>query len=49
MASLDRSLRRGERAIRFLGGLCSVLPRFAGRGRRFRDAGRAARMADGDA
>jgi AcrR family transcriptional regulator len=49
MASLDRSLRRGERAIRFLGSLCSVMPRFAARGRRFRDAGRAARMADGDA
>lgn len=49
MATLDRALRRGERAIRFLGGLCSVMPRFMERGRRFRDAGRAARMADGEA
>lgn len=45
MAALDRALRRGERAMRVLGDLCSLAPRFAERGRRFRDAGRAARDA----
>ncbi len=49
MAALDRSLRRGERAMRFLGDVCAVVPRFAACGRRVRDTGRAARTAGGSA
>ena len=49
MAALDRSLRRGERAMRFLGGVCSVVPRVAACGRRMRDSGRDRRMADRNA
>lgn len=45
MATLDRALRRGERAMRVLGDLCAFAPRVMERGRRFRDAGRATRDA----
>ncbi|HMN84544.1 MAG TPA: TetR/AcrR family transcriptional regulator [Bauldia sp.] len=31
MATLDRALRRGERAMGMLSGICAALPRFAGR------------------
>jgi len=41
MAALDRALRRGEQAMKWIDGACSILPRFGGRGRRARDAGRA--------
>lgn len=37
MATLDRALRRGERGMRMMSNLCSVLPRLAERGRRARD------------
>ena len=33
MAALDRSLRRGERAMQLIGDVCSFLPRMAERGR----------------
>jgi len=49
MASLDRGLRRGERAIRFLDDICAFAPRFVKRGRRMRDAGRSERATRGDA
>jgi len=49
MAALDRGLRRGERAMRILGDICSLAPRIADRGRRMRDAGREAREARGEA
>lgn len=49
MAALDRALRRGERAMRVLGDICSLAPRFVDRGRRMRDAGREAREARGGA
>jgi AcrR family transcriptional regulator len=49
MAALDRALRRGERAMRVLGDLCSLAPRAMDRGRRMRDAGRAARETRGEA
>lgn len=42
MAALDRALRRGERAMKMMSRACCLLPRLAGRMRRFRDAGRAA-------
>lgn len=45
MATLDRALRRGERAMRVLGDLCSLAPRVMERGRRMRNSGRAARDA----
>jgi AcrR family transcriptional regulator len=45
MATLDRALRRGERAMRVLGDVCSLAPRLKARGRRMRDAGRDARGA----
>ena len=45
MATLDRGLRRGERAMRVLDELCSFGARFVDRGRRMRDDGRAARGA----
>ena len=45
MATLDRGLRRGERAMRVLGEVCSFGARFTDRGRRMRDTGRAARDA----
>lgn len=41
MAALDRALRRGEQAMKWIDGACSILPRFADRGRRARDDGRA--------
>lgn len=41
MAALDRALRRGEQAMKWLDGACSFIPRFAERDRRARDAGRA--------
>jgi AcrR family transcriptional regulator len=40
MATLDRALRRGERAMQVLGDVCSLAPRAVERGRRARDAGR---------
>jgi len=49
MATLDRALRRGERAMRVLGDICSFAPRFMERGRKMRDAGRDARSARGEA
>jgi hypothetical protein len=49
MATLDRALRRGERAMRVLGDICSFAPRIMDRGRRMRDAGRDARGARGEA
>jgi AcrR family transcriptional regulator len=49
MASLDRGLRRGERAIRILDDICAFAPRFVGRGRRMRDSGRAGRATRGEA
>ncbi len=49
MATLDRALRRGERAMRVLDDLCAFVPRMRSRGRRFRDAGRAFREARGEA
>lgn len=49
MAALDRALRRGEQAMRVLSDLCSFAPRVMDRGRRMRDAGRAARGARGEA
>lgn len=47
MAALDRALRRGERAIRLLDDVCSLLPRALERGRRMREAGREARSEEG--
>jgi AcrR family transcriptional regulator len=49
MATLDRALRRGERAMRVLGDICSFAPRFMERGRRMRDSGRDARGAGSEA
>lgn len=49
MATLDRALRRGERAMRFLGDICAMAPRVMARGRRMRDAGKTARNARGRA
>jgi AcrR family transcriptional regulator len=49
MATLDRALRRGERAMRVLGDICSFAPRFMERGRKMRDAGRDARGVRGEA
>lgn len=43
MATLDRVLRRGERAMRFLGDACSSASRVLACGRRLRDRGRAGR------
>ncbi len=40
MATLDRALRRGERAMRFLDDLCGLGSRVVERGRRVRNAGR---------
>ena len=34
MAALDRALRRGEQAMRFVSAACALVPRFAGRLRR---------------
>ena len=34
MATLDRALRRGEQAMRFVAAACALVPRFAGRLRR---------------
>ncbi|HET7716605.1 MAG TPA: TetR/AcrR family transcriptional regulator [Bauldia sp.] len=45
MATLDRALRRGERAMRALDELCGLGARFLNRGRRMRDTGRSAREA----
>ncbi len=45
MATLDRGLRRGERAMRVLGDVCSFGARFMDRGRNMRNAGRTAREA----
>ena len=43
MAALDRSLRRGERAMELIGDVCSFLPRMAERGRARRgEAGKSA-------
>ena len=42
MATLDRSLRRGESVMRFAGKVCCALPRMAGRFRRPHRAGEAA-------
>ena len=39
MAALDRALRQGERAMQWLDGICSALPRFAERGRKGRAEG----------
>jgi AcrR family transcriptional regulator len=41
MAALDRALRRGEQAMKWIDGACAIIPSFAERGRRARDAGRA--------
>ena len=38
MATLDRALRRGERGMRMMSDLCSLLPRLAESGRRGRAA-----------
>jgi AcrR family transcriptional regulator len=38
MAALDRALRRGERAMRFMDDVCSVVCRLGATGRRRRDA-----------
>jgi len=38
MATLDRALRRGERGMRMMSDLCSLLPRLAESGRRGREA-----------
>ncbi len=42
MAALDRALRRGERGMRMLSDLCSLLPRFDRRRRRRRSSDEAA-------
>ena len=49
MAALDRSLRRGERAMRFLDDACSTMSRVFDRGRRWRDRGRAGWTTGGEA
>ena len=43
MAALDRALRRGERAMRFLDDACTSVSRVLDCGRRLRERGRAAR------
>lgn len=49
MATLDRALRRGERAMSVVSDLCGFGARFMERGRKVRDAGRDARGARGRA
>ena len=49
MATLDRALRRGERAMRVFGDICAFAPRFMERGRRMRDSGRDAHRAGSQA
>ena len=49
MATLDRALRRGERAMRFLDDACSSMSRALDCGRRLRDRGRAGRTAGKEA
>jgi AcrR family transcriptional regulator len=49
MATLDRALRRGERAMRVLDDICSLAPRIRARGRKMREAGRSVHGARGEA